>query len=431
MKTRSTFISLATLAAFCTLSAKNEPILPQGAAELMQHGIAGPFITEALANSPALVVAENRYQAARASIDSSSMLPNPRVQITHFVESIQTRTGPQRQALSLQQPIPWLGSLRSKKEIAQSQAQALWHAYASLQFETVDQVTTAAIENAYLSKSITIAEQNLQLLERLESIAGDKIKSGGLLSDLLRIQLETEKQRDALARQRTLLLANSAHLEGIIGRSPSGNPLPIEWSAPMPLQTNPEQWIAAIRQNSPQIATLQALLASQESRERLARLANRPEFTLGINYVRTGDALNPEMADSGKDPWALMVGVSLPIWGKANNAIARQASFERDAVSAQIEELQFSLLAEGQAWIARLNDAQTRVQRYQEKLIPLAQQAHEVTESAYRSDQASVLDLIDTDRALLNLETEYWRAASDAWIARWKLTTLSGGLWLD
>ncbi len=431
MKTPFKFLSLAIIAAFPSLSTAQETELPAAPSTLFHHGIAGPYITEALVHSPALDVAENRYQAARASIDSAASLPNPRAQITHFVESIQTRTGPQRQALSLQQPIPWLGTLRSKREIAQSQSQALWHAYASLQFKTVDQVASAAIENAYLSKSIAIAEQNLQLLERLESIAEDKIKSGGPLSDLLRLQLETEKLRDSLARQQSQLLANSAHLESAVGRTPSGSALSIDWSAPAPVQAEPEQWLAAIRQNAPQIATLRALLASQESRERLARMAKRPEFSLGLNYIRTGYALNPEMADSGKDPWAFMVGVSLPIWNKANNAIARQASFESDAVSAQIEELQLSLIAEGQSWIARLSDSQERLQRYQTKLIPLAQQAHEVTESAYRSDQATILDLIDTDRALLNLETEYWRAAADAWLARWKLATLSGGLWLD
>lgn len=176
---------------------------------------------------------------------------------------------------------------------------------------------------------------------------------------------------------------------------------------------------------------LRAIENSQEARERLSRLASRPDFSVGLNYIRTGDALNSSTPGSGTDPWAVMVGVSLPVWGKSNNAIALQASLEKEAISAQIENIELRLQGEGRSWIARLDDSQGRLERYRTKLLPLARQAQEITESSYRSGTASILDLIDTDRALLKLETEYWRAASDAWLARWKLATLSGGLWLN
>ena len=126
-----------------------------------------------------------------------------------------------------------------------------------------------------------------------------------------------------------------------------------------------------------------------------------------------------------------LVGVSLPIWSKAKNALSLQASLETDALAARIADLELELAAEGKAWVAKLSDAQTRIQRYDSNLLPLARQAQEIAESSYQSGKASILDLIDSDRALLKLETEYWRAASQAWLARWKLATLSGGLWLD
>jgi outer membrane protein TolC len=126
-----------------------------------------------------------------------------------------------------------------------------------------------------------------------------------------------------------------------------------------------------------------------------------------------------------------MVGVSLPIWGKANNAIGIAAALEKDAVSAQILNQERGLIGNGMSWIAKLEDSQKRIQRFETKLIPLVRQVQEITESSYQSGNASALDLIDSDRALLQQETEYWRAAADAWIARWKLATLSGGLWLN
>lgn len=398
---------------------------------LAQAEVVGPFVQEALENNAGIQAFEIRYEAARESIVSARALPNPRIQITHFIESIQTRTGPQRQAIQLMQPFPSFGSLSRRVDIARSHSEALWHAYAIQQFALIDQVATQALDLAYLEKSIEITKENVALLERLESIAEDRVKSGGNLEDLLRVQVEIERYLDSVAKQEALRLSTTYQLEGLMGRELNKGHFPIDWRAPPPIASDTAEWLNSIAERSPQLSMMKSLESSQEGRERLARIANRPELSVGINYIRTGEAMNPATVGSGQDPWAIMVGVSLPIWGKANNAIAAAASLEKEAIAAQIIDLERSLLAEGRTWIVKLEDAQNRLRRYEENLLPLARQAQEITESSYQAGKASALDLIDSDRALLNLETEYWRVAADAWLARWKLATLSGGLWLN
>jgi cobalt-zinc-cadmium efflux system outer membrane protein len=408
-----------------------ESDLPEQASGLTSRDVAGRFVSEALQYNPGLEAYENRYQAARQTITTAGTLPNPMFQLSHFVESIQTRTGPQEQALMLQQPIPWFGKLDRKRDAARAHSEALWYAYSIQQFMLVDQVTKQVFEIAYLDKSIAITQENVQLLRQLESVVEDRVRSGGDLNDLLRLQVEIERFEDMVARQEAQLTGSTAKLEGLLGRSSSGSPFMIDWSAASSIEADLSQWLAAIRDRSPRLAMLRSLESSQEARERLAKLANRPDLSVGVNYIRTGSADNPMTSGSGRDPWALMVGVSLPIWGQANKAVALQATLEKDAITAQIKDQELQLLAEGRSLIALLEDAQNRIVRYDEKLLPLARQAKDITESAYRSGRASILDVIDSDRALLKLETEYWRAAADAWIARWKLATLSGGLWLN
>lgn len=398
---------------------------------LAQETIAGPFVLEALENNTGILAQEKRYHAAREAITSARALPNPRLQITQFVESIQTRTGPQRQAIQLQQPFPAIGTLGKRAAIARNHSDALWNAYVIQQFKLIDQVAEAVLDLAYTEKSIEITNQNISLLQRLESIAEDRVKSGASLADLLRIQVEIERHLDSVSKQKTHRASTGYRLESLLGREPTGRPFLLNWDAPIPIIASAQQWISHLREHSPEIAMLRSIESSQEARERLAKLANRPEFSVGLNYIRTGDALNPATPGSSDDPWAVMVGVSLPIWGKANNSIALAASLEKDAVSAQILDQERMLAGNGLSWIAKLEDAQTRIERYESKLIPLARQVQEITESSYQSGNASALDLIDSDRALLKMETEYWRAAADAWLARWKLATLSGGLWLN
>jgi outer membrane protein TolC len=398
---------------------------------LLQKDIAGPYILEALQNNTGILAQEKRYQAARASITSARALPNPRVQITHFVESIQTRTGPQRQGIQLQQPFPAMGTLGRRTDIARTHAEALWHAYAIQQFKLMDEVVEAVFDLAYIEKSIEITHKNIDLLQRLESIAEDRVKSGASLTDLLRLQVEIERHFDSVSKQETQRDSTGYRLESLLGRDPTGRPFILDWEAPQPIEINAQRWISYVRENSPEIAMLRSIESSQEARERLAKLANRPELSVGLNYLRTGDALNPATSGSGDDPWAIMVGVSLPVWGKANNAIGIATSLEKDAVSAQILNQERGLIGNGMSWIAKLEDSQKRIQRFETKLIPLVRQVQEITESSYQSGNASALDLIDSDRALLQQEIEYWRAAANAWIARWKLATLSGGLWLN
>jgi outer membrane protein TolC len=51
----------------------------------------------------------------------------------------------------------------------------------------------------------------------------------------------------------------------------------------------------------------------------------------------------------------------------------------------------------------------------------------EVTRAAYRAGTSSLLDLIDSERALLEFEIGYWRACRDHYQSRARLEALIGG----
>lgn len=424
-------ITLAyTLFALSTAMALSQESMPSQARELTGSDIVGSLVAEALSNNPGLAAADKRYLAARQSIVSEGSLPNPKAQLTRFVESIQTRTGPQRNALLLQQALPWRGTLKRKRDIAGAQSEALWNAYAVQQFNLIDEIASQALEGAFLEKAIAQTGEIIELLRRLESIVENKVKAGGALSDLLRLQLEIQRMETLVARQTTARIGVQSQLGALLGRPGSLTDFQFNLQVPARIEADTRQWLDSTAERSPQIAMLRSLERSHEARERLARLSKKPDISLGLNYIETGSALSPNTPGSGSDPWALMIGVSLPIWGKANDAVALQSSLETEAIVADIENLQLQLAAKAQTLIAQLEDAQDRIQRYDSKLLPLARQNQEIATSSYQSGQTTILDLIDSDRTLLELETEYWRAAADAWTARWKLATLSGGLWL-
>jgi outer membrane protein TolC len=75
----------------------------------------------------------------------------------------------------------------------------------------------------------------------------------------------------------------------------------------------------------------------------------------------------------------------------------------------------------------QLDDAARQISLYQDSLIPRAQQAMELTQVEYESDNATLLDVIDSERELLSFEKSYWRAVSDYGKRLAELEALCGG----
>jgi outer membrane protein TolC len=72
-----------------------------------------------------------------------------------------------------------------------------------------------------------------------------------------------------------------------------------------------------------------------------------------------------------------------------------------------------------------LRDAKRRIELYEDELLPLARQALENTTAAYESASVSLLELIDSERSLLELDLSLWRAHADAAQQKIVLQTLA------
>ena len=74
---------------------------------------------------------------------------------------------------------------------------------------------------------------------------------------------------------------------------------------------------------------------------------------------------------------------------------------------------------------SKLNDAQRRLKLYGDELLDLAEQAVAITRTSYEGGKTGMLEVIDSERSLLELQLLFWRAASDAWQQRVIIQTLA------
>ncbi|QYY35390.1 TolC family protein [Ruficoccus sp. ZRK36] len=384
------------------------------------------YLAQAMAANPQLKAFSRRYDAATQRVPQVSALPDPMFQVTHFVESVQTRTGPQENVFTFSQKIPWFGKLSSRESAASAEAQALWFAYQNQQLTLARSVSVAFYEYGYIEEAIRLTQENVELLSKLEPIIEEKIRAGGDINALLRLKVEIGKVDDRLQSLQQQRVSQSARLRELLAL-PGEEVLPWpQWEAPDIITPDGPSLAVAMEANNPGLQMLERKITSAEARREIARLESYPDITLGFNYIQTGDpVVNPNTPDAGQDPWGFTVAVNIPIWfGKYDaakaEALANQRSFESEYDN-QLNTLRTQLTVS----LSGLADANRRLQLYGEDLLGLAEQAAENSRSGYETGQLGILDLIDSERSLLDLQLLYWRAASDAWQQRVNIQALA------
>jgi outer membrane protein TolC len=384
------------------------------------------YLSLALANNPQLKAFEQRYEAAMQRIPQAAALPDPMLQVTSFVESVQTRTGPQENVLMLSQKIPWFGKLSSREDVASAEAEALWFAYQNQQLMLARRVSLAFYEYAYIKDAIRLTRENLKLLQGLEPIVEEKVRTGADLNSLLRLKVEIGRVDDKAQTLEQKRVAQSARLAELLALPPDTIlPFPA-WAEPEIVTPDGPSTARAIEANHPELKMLERKIQSAAARREIARLESYPDVTLGINYIQVGEPeVNPMTPDAGRDAWGVTVAVNLPIWfGKYNAARAEALAAQRANENERSNRFN-QLRAELSASFALLKDANRQLTLYGDELLGLAEQAVENSRSAYESGRTGILEVIDSERSLLELQLLYRRAAADAWQQRIIIQTLA------
>lgn len=386
------------------------------------------YLKSALNNNAGLRAAFDEWQAALEDIPQVTALPNPTLQWTHFVEEIQTRTGPQNNRFVLSQAIPWKGKRSLAGKMAADRAEGLWWAAAGLKLDVIRDVKQVYYEYAYLAQAIRIVKENIALLYNLEPVVQARVRGGASQGDLLRLQVEIGKLENESETLERLRPALNEQLNAIMND-------PTSESKPWPTIAPPEGRVfrradlkVILDKMNPELRRMEWRRKQTDHLISRRKLENRPDFTVGLTYIETGSATTAiKPSDSGDDPFGITVGVSIPIWRKKTDAGVRQSRSHESAMHRSITQKRYTLHAQLELQIYQLDDAARQIALYQDSLIPRAQQAMEITQVEYQSDNAALLDVIDSERELLSFEKSYWRAVSDYGKRLAELEALCGG----
>ena len=353
------------------------------------------------------------YSAASQRIIQAKALPDPVMRITHFIEAIQTRTGPQENQFSLSQTIPLFGKLHTRVSIANEEAESFWWRFAEEKLQLIRQIETLYYEYAYLGKAITINRKSLELLQTIEPIVEERLRTGGDLNSLLRLQVEIGRTDDALRLLEKDGPVLKVEFNVLLNRD-------MEALLPWPKMAEDisntalpyTNWVK-VRERNPKLVNLRHRREAGDFGAKLARLQRFPDLTVGLNYLQTGSSFIPGTRNSGEDPLGFTFAFNLPLWRGKYRAAELEARNSSDATASLLQDTENQLYADYKDIVESLTDNARRISLYGQDLLPKAHQAMELTGADYRSGRATLLEYIDSQRSLLDLELIYWRVMVD------------------
>ena len=384
-----------------------------GDVDLVDGSLAN-YIAYAFAHSPELRASFEEWQSAAERPQQARKLPEPTITYTGFVRSVETRVGPQRHKLGAMQWFPWPTQLSAASRAATARSESFQRRFQAHALQIAATVSREYWEVWFIERHREVLTDLVALLRDLSAQVRARVVTGTSdLAGLAQVDLRALRLDDVLAGVDDRERAARAELVRVLGApvtavTPVSKAEPTAGSPP----ESPVVLIAAAKRH-PRVQATRLMSRSYVEQERRARARRYPSAGLGVDWVITGPAMDPTMADSGKDAVMAMAAVRVPLWQGAYGAAEREASAKRRAYDARVRAVTDAAAADVHKLLARIDDLTRRVALYETTLIPQAETVFVATQGSYQVGRAAIADLLLAERDLLELSVARYRALAD------------------
>ncbi|MEM1202072.1 MAG: TolC family protein [Acidobacteriota bacterium] len=387
------------------------------------------LVEEALERHPALEAEGARAEALRHVAPRVRSLPDPTVSLTAFPLPPETRVGPQRGSLGVQQRLPSRSRLALTGQRAELAAAA---ADARLEALRVDIVTRARVlwyELGFLAEQRRLLVEERGHLGRHEEVARARYAAGsGLAQGAIKIQAELTRIDTRLLdldARRALLGADLDALRDrfdVEGPEPGG--LPEDgWVASFdPSGLDPQTLVDLALRRRPEMDAARSERRATGSGVELAQSARRPDWSVGLTWTAVEGRDDPAgraspTRDDGDDILAITGSMSLPIRRRPRLAQLEEALARERAAAGDERRIAAGIRRQVHDLAARLPLEHRQWSLLQGVLDRQAEEAVQSAVAAYATGSLGALDLLDAEHRLFEVRTATARAKADIAIA--------------
>jgi len=386
------------------------------------------LIRIAVDRSPKVSAARARWQATIEKYPQVTALPDPMFMYGYFVRSVETRVGPQRHRISFSQAFPFPGTLDTAGQVVKKAIEIERVKHEQVIRDLIVELKLSYHELAYLQRAVELTRQNQELIASILTIATARYAEGKTtLNDVLKAQSQLAQLEYDLVLLEELQHVEQANIKGILSipsATPLGATVPVAYE-PLDVALADVEKQALSKRQELRIAALTVEKATEGIA--LAELQTKPMLKLDLMTIETGDALMVDAPDSGKNPFTIGIGVTIPWSGLKNSSKVREAQQNHEVVTANKHSLEDETKVALRKVYFRLENARRLIELYETTLIPQAGAVIEVAETWHQEDFKSIMGFLETQSVWLNFNLARLRAIADYQQNVARLEQLVGG----
>src|ERR1051326_3924632 len=360
------------------------------------------LVDAALGENPQLHSMRAKWEAMKERPVQATTLPNPMLALKgqNSADNFQfpkTQEG----RIEVEQQFPWAGKLELRGKVARKEAEAMQREYEAMAREVVMMVKENYFDLYGVQTALHITRGEEEVLKRMQTIAETKYATDQVSQqDVFKAQAEISMLKAKIYELEQQETTIKAKLNSLLNRRADSS-LGLAVTPPasgfdVPL----EKLFALAEKTRPEIKGAQAQVQRNEYEKQLMKKEFFPDYRVGLEY----GYMNGGFTDfSGSDNLLMVtVGIDLPIWQTKYRAGVREAEKMIESSKAGLEAAEKQASFDVQDSHFKLLTARRTVDLYKTALIPQSEARFKASEAGYQTGKVDFLDLLESERFLLN-----------------------------
>ncbi len=272
--------------------------------------------------------------------------------------------------------------------------------------------TSLEVQNAYVDAllardNLDLARENLDSFNQIVAINTARVRAGDIAEvELIRSRVAALQYANSVRRAELGVQISAMRLKTLLGRGP-GSPAPevagyLRKEAPVPSLT---ELCAIALESRPDLVAfrLDGVRAAAELRLQMAQA--KPDLTFSTEYRR-------QQVGALSNSLGFSVSAPLPVFNRNQGEIARAAQ-EQKQTELRVRAQELAIAEEVEDAHNQYLAARELLDSIQGKLLAEARDVREITDFAYKRGEATLLELLDAQRAFNETMQAYNEARAE------------------
>ena len=357
----------------------------------------------ALQNNPSLRVAFANVNAARGRQIQGGLKPNP--QIGYFGMDIGEEDTAGQHGGFVSKEFVTGGKLRLNRAVAGQEIQEMQYRLSAQEQRVLNDVRLRFYDALVAQRQVELTNDLLRTSTQLTNSSHQLLEAQQISqSDVLQAEIEAEETAIAAANAKNQSEEAWRRLAAVVGISASNQqPLSGSLDDDIPIYTWEETYARVLVENPD--------LAASQARVRRSRLAIERARRENVPNVEVMASVS-HMHQSDEDVAGIQIGIPIPICNR-NQGNIFEAESNLVAAENNIRRLELDLQDRLAMAFRRYANARQQVERYQQQILPRAQQSLDLVGAGYREGQVDFLALLTSQRTYIRVNLAYVAALAE------------------